>query len=122
LDNLAKKTGSTSSNKEFKRMITKVITDNLRDDYIPEYTFSLAGDLLTVRPRKAQQAVAVPLPSLKPDTITEAKHHAAGWDIYVLQDEWRDWVADKKIKVADADAHFIKFCRKRGPYKQEELF
>lgn len=31
-------------------------------------------------------------------------------------------VADKKIKVADADAHFIKFCRKRGPYKQGELF
>jgi plasmid replication initiation protein len=121
LDNLARKTGSTSSKKEFKRMISKVVIDNAREDYIPEYTFTLAGDLLTVRLKPNQQP-SVSLPPLKADTYIEAKHHAAGWDIYALEDDWRDWIAKEGISVRNADAHFIKFCKGKGTYKQEELF
>jgi hypothetical protein len=40
----------------------------------------------------------------------------------MLESEWRDWVAAKNIKVRNADSNFISFCKKRGPYKNEELF
>jgi len=121
LDNLARKTGSTSSKKEFKRMISKVVIDNARDDYIPEYTFTLAGDLLTVRLKPNQQP-SVSLAPLKADTYIKAKRHAAGWDIYALENDWRDWIAKEGISVRNADAHFIDFCKGKGTYKQEELF
>ena len=37
-----------------------------------------------------------------------------GWDIRVLETEWRTWVMDKKIKVRDVDAHFLQFCKDKG--------
>ena len=56
------------------------------------------------------------------DTYEEARKYAAGWDIRVLENEWRDWVSAKNITVRNADSNFISFCKKRGPYKNEELF
>jgi hypothetical protein len=37
---------------------------------------------------------------------------------HVLEGEWRSWVLDKGIAVKAADAHFLGFCKKRGPYKR----
>ena len=62
------------------------------------------------------------LPPLHSDTYEEARYHAQGWDIRALEAEWRDWVAAKNITVRNADSNFISFCKKRGPYKNEELF
>jgi hypothetical protein len=121
LDKLAIKTGSSSSPKEFKRMISKVIKDNAEQQYIPDYTFILEGDLLTVRPLKANVRTST-LPPLKSETYEDARLYARGWDIRVLETEWRTWVQDKEIQVRNPDANFIKFCKQRGPYKQEELF
>lgn len=121
LTNLARKTGSTSSPKEFRRMISKVIKDNAAEQYIPDYTFTLNGDLLTIRPIKTNVDTDR-LPPLQSHTYEDARLYARGWDIRVLESEWRDWVATKKIKVRNPDANFIKFCKQRGPYKQEELF
>jgi len=118
LDKLASKTGSQSSTKEFKRMISKVVQDNEVEAYIPDYTFALAGDLLTVRP-KQQKAVLTTVPSLRSDTYEQAREYATGWDIRVLEDEWRDWVMQKKINVINADTHFLKFCKNRGPYRNQ---
>ena len=122
LSNLALKTGSTSSAKEFKRMISKVIKDNTEQQYIPDYTFSLDGDLLTIRPIKTEVRAASTLPQLKPSTYDDARLYARGWDIRVLESEWRSWVMDKEIQVKNPDANFISFCKTRGPYKQEKLF
>ena len=47
---------------------------------------------------------------------------AKGWDIRVLEAVWRIWVYSKNIKMRNADSNFMSFCKKRGPYKQEELF
>lgn len=121
LANLARKTGSTSSPKEFRRMISKVIKDNAAEQYIPDYTFTLNGDLLTIRPIKTNVDTDR-LPPLQSHTYEDARLYARGWDIRVLESEWRDWVATKKIKVRNPDANFITFCKQRGPYKQEELF
>ena len=124
LDTLAKKAGSMSSAKEFKRMITNVVRDNTDNPYIPDYTFTLTGDLLTVRPikvRKTDSGITT-LPPLQSETYETARSHAQGWDIRVLENDWRTWVADKKITIRNPDSAFIKFCRDKGHYQQEELF
>lgn len=124
LDTLAKKAGSMSSAKEFKRMITNVVRDNTDNPYIPDYTFTLTGDLLTVRPikvRKTDSSITT-LPPLQSETYETARSHAQGWDIRGLEDDWRTWVADKKITIHNPDKAFIKFCRDKGHYQQEELF
>ena len=113
-----------SSAKEFKRMITNVVRDNTDNPYIPDYTFTLTGDLLTVRPikvRKTDSGITT-LPPLQSETYETARSHAQGWDIRVLENDWRTWVADKKITIRNPDAAFIKFCRDKGHYQQEELF
>jgi len=121
LDTLANKTGSMSSAKEFKRMITKVITDNTNDPYIPDYSFELEGDLLIVRPLRATLDVNA-LPPLEPDTYEKAREYAQGWDIRALENEWRTWVRTKSIKIKNADANFISFCKKRGAYSNQDSF
>ena len=121
LDKLKAKTGSQSSDKEFKRMLSKVITDNLAHKHMPDYTFELLDNKLIVRPIRSAPTQSY-LPPLNSDTYEEARKYASGWDIRVLESEWRNWVTTKQIKVKNADSSFISFCKKRGPYKQEELF
>jgi plasmid replication initiation protein len=121
LDKLKEKAGSQSTDKEFKRMLSKVITDNLAHEHMPDYTFELSDHKLVVRPIRSTPTQGY-LPLLNSDTYEEARKFAAGWDIRVLENEWRDWVSTKQIKVRNADTNFISFCKKRGPYQQEQLF
>tara|TARA_R110002153_G_scaffold155395_2_gene307432 strand:+ start:114 stop:1139 length:1026 start_codon:yes stop_codon:yes gene_type:complete len=121
LAKLKAKTGSQSTDKEFKRMLAKVITDNLTHNHMPDYTFELVDQKLVVRPIR-KTLTGTSLPPLKSDTYEEARHHAAGWDIRILEAEWRDWAAAKNITVQHPDKNFISFCKKRGPYQHEELF
>jgi len=121
LAKLKAKTGSQSTDREFKRMLSKVITDNLAHEHMPDYTFELSDHKLTVRPIRSAPTQGY-LPPLNSDTYEEARKYAAGWDIRVLEAEWRDWVSAKNIAVRNADSNFISFCKKRGPYKNEELF
>ena len=121
LTKLKDKTGSLSTDKEFKRMLAKVINDTLIHNHMPDYTFELSDHKLIVRPIRSAAISGKPV-QLKSDTYEEARQHAAGWDIRMLENEWRDWVAAKNIKVSNPDSNFISFCKKRGPYKNEELF
>jgi plasmid replication initiation protein len=122
LTKLKYKTGSSSTDKEFKRMLSKVISDNLTHNHMPDYSYEIVGEKMIVRPIKAAPPTSRHLLPLHPDTFEEARKHAAGWDIRALEVEWRDWVNTKSIKVRNADSNFISFCKKRGPYRQEELF
>jgi plasmid replication initiation protein len=119
---LKEKAGSLSTDKEFKRMVAKVIADNLTHSHMPDYTFELMEHKLIVRPIPSAVPTDQTLPPLKPDTYEEARYHASGWDIRALEGEWRDWVAAKNIAVRNPDSNFISFCKKRGPWKNEELF
>ncbi|MBF9036822.1 RepB family plasmid replication initiator protein [Rhodobacterales bacterium HKCCE2091] len=121
LDTLRDKCGSGSSLKEFRRLVGKVIEDDDQHDHMPDYAYSFEDDILVVKPKKqgAQLAFALTKASLRlsPDTYDRARKAAPGWDIHALESEWRAWVAGKGITVKDADAHFVSFCRKRGPYR-----
>jgi hypothetical protein len=49
---------------------------------------------------------------LQTETFEKARKAAPGWDIYHLEGQWRDWIADKE-KPKNPDAAFIAFCRKK---------
>jgi hypothetical protein len=121
LTKLKDKAGSLSTDKEFKRMVTQVITDNKVHSHMPDYSFEIVDQKLVVRPIKEEKSQTT-LPPLKSDTYEEARYFASGWDIRVLEEEWREWISTKNITVRNADRNFVSFCKKRGPYKQEELF
>lgn len=124
LEKLAAKTGATSTAKEFKRMIHNVIKENQTNPYIPDYTFSYSDNIVTVRPiaqATTNDRLAYPL-ILRPETYEAARLHASGWDIRALEAEWRDWILYKGLSVRNPDAHFLKFCKTKGPYQNEELF
>jgi hypothetical protein len=61
---------------------------------------------------------ALPPPSapkvirLATETYEKAKQAAPGWDVYVLEHEWREWIADK-TQPTNPDAAFIGFCKQR---------
>jgi len=56
LAKLKTKTGSQSNDREFKRMLSKVITDNLAHEHMPDYTFELSEHKLVVRPIRSAPA------------------------------------------------------------------
>jgi plasmid replication initiation protein len=120
LELLRDKCGSGSSLKEFRRLVGKIIEDDAQHAHMPDYTFAFDDDIVVVRPKKMSSQTALPLPlaslRLDPDTYHEARRCAPGWDIRVLEDEWRSWAIEKAIVVKDADAHFLSFCRNRGAY------
>lgn len=118
LEKLQYKCGSTSTRKEFKRLISKIIAENDAHQHIPDYELSLVDDVVTFHRREAMpKAGHVPagIPSLKPDTYEAAREAAPGWDVRVLEGEWREWATETP---RDPDAAFIGFCRtvyaKRG--------
>lgn len=120
LELLRDKCGSGSTTKEFRRLISKIIEDDLAHDHLPDYVMSIENDNVVFRPKRAEVVVSPPFQALrfkKPDTYHDARRLAPGWDIYVLENEWRSWVNDKAIDVKDADKHFLAFCSKRGAYQ-----
>ena len=121
IESLRDKCGSGSTVKELKRLVGKIIEDDGQFDHMPDYIFAIEEDVMIVRPKKQQVQASLPLPvaglAINADTYAEARRFAAGWDIHGLEDEWRSWVVEKGIIVKDADAHFLSFCRKRGPYR-----
>ena len=119
---LRDKCGSSSTLKEFRRLLGKIIEDDAEHDHMPDYAFAIEGDVVIVRPKKGIQETALPFPvsslRLDPDTHGEARHLAPGWDMHHLETEWRSWVLEKGIAVKNPDKHFLSFCKKRGAYKR----
>lgn len=108
------KTGSASSVKEFKRLICKIIADDQVHNHMPDYAYRIDGDNLVVMPKPEFKALAdakarcVSMPLLAPDTYGKAKRAAPSWDVYYLEQEWREW---SKTTPKNPDAAFLGFCR-----------
>ena len=122
LDTLREKCGSGSTEKEFRRLVGKIIEDDEAHGHLPDYAFSIEGDNVVVTPKKEQVIASLPSSSsLRVDeetTFAAARRFAPGWDVRALLDEWREWVQKKGIAVQNPDANFLSFCKTRGPYKR----
>lgn len=119
LDTLRKQTGSNSSKPEFKRMVKAIVAANKEHNHIPDYTFELTPeDKIVIRPKRqmkelyaSRDAFRIAPPTLKAHTIETAKKHAAGYDIYHIEAEWRQMAADKNQEISNPDGAFINYVK-----------
>ncbi|MBI6631003.1 replication initiator protein A [Pontibaca salina] len=114
LENLLKRTGARMPLKRFRF----VIRDLARHDHLPDYSVSFEeeGDNVVFTNRGTVTAAGstetvghTPEISLHPDTYEKARMVAPGWDVYVLEQDWRSWMTEPP---RNPDAAFIGFCRK----------
>ena len=112
LDTLKKKVGSSSTLREFRRLIGKTIEAN----HLPDYEIAMLDDIVTFtnrhwkQPANSSQTV---FPILKTETYEKAKRAAPGWDVYLLEHQWREWIAQKELPKRP-DTAFVAFCRKKA--------
>ncbi len=116
---LHKKCGSASTLKEFKRLVNNIAKADSEHEYMPDYAVTLEDDAVIFHNRNTIPALEEnhtdPLTDasdgihLKPETYDAARQAAPGWDVYVLEQEWREWITEPP---RNADAAFLGFCRK----------
>lgn len=112
LEKLLKRTGARTELKRFRHTLRDIATHN----HLPDYTVSYdeARDMVIFRGRGTVVAVdpvsKVHIAPLQSETYAHARRAAPGWDVHMLEQQWRSWT-DTAPK--NADAAFIGFCRKR---------
>lgn len=112
---LQKKCGSASTEKEFRRLVSKITEEDSRFNHMPDYSVTLdSSDMIIFRNRGSVPVLSGSPPSiavgnLNPETYHDARIVAPGWDVYYLEREWREWITEAP---RDPDAAFLGFCRK----------
>ncbi len=115
LERLQHKCGSSSSLKEFRRLVGNIVEEDRLHQHIPDYSVEMDdSDMVLFRNRGTMlpfepQPEKVKVGSLDTDAYNAAKVVAPGWDVYYLEREWRDWITEQP---RDPEAAFIGFCRK----------
>jgi plasmid replication initiation protein len=113
LDLLQKKCGSSSTSREFKRLVSNIIEQDRKFEHMPDYAITTDGNQVvftnrgTMLPRETTPQRAKIF--LKPDTYDEARKAAPQWDVHYLEEEWRGWI---KEAPKHPDKAFIGFCQK----------
>lgn len=120
LEVLLKKSGSKSSEKEFRRSVRELAAT----DHLPDYlvTFDEKEGMVTFQNRGTMKAALAPVEPwtgrLDSDVFGDARNAAPGWDIHYLEQEWRSWLGENEIVPKHPERHFVKFCQswfeKRG--------
>ena len=111
LDKLHQKIGTTAPIRKLRAQIREIEKTN----HLPDYAVSISEDLVMFTHRDLQPAIHADssgFPFLKPATYEKAQAAAPGWDVYFLEQQWRDWMA-KKDPPKRPNAAFVAFCRKR---------
>ena len=117
LDKLQHKTGSTSTSKEFKRLVKAICKADEEQSHMPDYSFRLLHDVLEVAPKPEflDAYLDPPAPSLtesvrlSPQAYERAREVAPSWDAYFLEQEWRMWMNEAPVHP---DSAFVGFCKK----------
>lgn len=112
LEKLLKRTGSRMELKRFRFTMKEIATHN----HLPDYLVALdeERDIVIFQGRGTVIAIEdnnrPSIPALKPDTYGMARAVAPGWDIHVLEQEWRAWATENP---KNPDGAFVGFCKKR---------
>ncbi len=108
---LLKKSGSTSPRRVFRKMIRDMIVA----DHLPDYEMvEEEGDIIRFIRRGQVIETYDGVLQLDPDTLEAARALAPGWDVYVLEVEWKGYWADTgRQKLANPDKAFLGYVRAR---------
>lgn len=120
---LHKKSGSKSTNKEFRRTVRNLMAS----DHLPDYlvSFDSDSDMVTFQNRNTMKIGTGAGERGEPweghlntSVFEDVREVAPGWDPYCLESEWRRWVGDEEISPRNPERHFVKFAKswfeKRG--------
>lgn len=118
---LLKKSGSKSTDFEFRRAVRNLAAS----DHLPDYRveFDAKADMVTFTNRGTMKAaLAAPAEPwtgrLDGDIYGDARNLAPGWDVYHLEREFRNWLGEEEIVPKNPEKMFLKFCKswfeKRG--------
>ena len=122
LDLLSKKCGSGSPSHEFKRLVGGIVERDRTHGYFPDYAvrFSENGRQVVFASRNTVPGPAAEIfeGRLDAGAYEDAREVAPGWDVRLLEGEWRRWCGAEEIEPKVPEKHFVKFCRswfeKRG--------
>lgn len=122
---LRKKCGSGSTLKEFKRLVSKVVKDDIENNHMPDYSVRIddrgggENDIVVFQSRGSIPAITngndsqIEVRPLLPDTYHDARLESPGWDVYELERQWRSWMEMSGAEPPrKPDAAFVGFCRK----------
>jgi len=111
MEKLKLKCGSGSTDREFRRLVQKIVEDDAAHAHMPEYRITIEGENLVWHSRKAEAAshATRSLVALAAEDYEDARNEAPGWDIYYLEDEWRLWLAENDIEPRNPGRNFVKF-------------
>jgi hypothetical protein len=114
LDLLQKKCGSNSSPKKFRELIQSVIVEDERHGHMPDYAIRWTPDRNGVvfagrGTVPTELAEIVEIPKLDPEVYDMAREAAPGWDVRMIEQEWRAWA---KERPKNPEMAFLGFCRK----------
>lgn len=117
---LHERSGSTQSYKYFARDVRKLIAEGTLLDYELSLVESKAGQSLhakRIQSQAVEEVATVPTIErpqfLRLSTVTyeKAKLIAPGFDIYALEQQWKEFNAGKEAEIRKADSAFLAFCR-----------
>jgi plasmid replication initiation protein len=109
---LMKKSGSQSPEKRFRQMIKDLVAY----DHLPDYSvrFNPETDNITFINRGSMNPVEEHMSwagPLEGDAYHDARLVAPGWDVRVIEQEWRAWLGENEIEPKHPAKHFVKFCK-----------
>jgi len=110
---LQRKCGSASTTREFKRLVSNIIAQDEEHNHMPDYAVRMVQDMVHFINRGAFPSSCAVIDELgfhlSSDTYEKARQAAPGWDVYVLERDWREWMTEPP---RDPNAAFIGFCKK----------
>lgn len=115
LELLQKKSGVSSHYREFKSMIRELV----KNDHLPDYQVALEDNMVIFRNRLSTPPKDdIRYPVLDPEAYHDAKLVAPGYDVYHLEQEWRDWWVESGMpELGFPGKAFVGFCKKRYQMK-----
>ena len=111
---LRHKCGSNSTKREFKRLVQGIIENDQEHDHMPDYAVRLEDDMVVFinKGTMHKKPEAVVMVRLKAETYEEARILAPSWDVYHLEQEWRDWMDMGGLDAPkNPDKAFLGFAR-----------
>lgn len=116
LETLQKKCGSSSTSREFRRLVKSITDQDALHRHMPDYAVTLndTGEMVLFRNRRTMPDVSAyedTIRPLDPEAYNDARTVASGWDVRYLETEWRRWCAQEEIMPKRPEAHYLAFCK-----------